>query len=97
MDFRDLSRHKSIAQRLFTAAVPFLQHTLETSNLGLWEGVFFIACLFASAKVNAATEGGIPKSSRLEASVRLGFWVVAGRLGDLPGVQLHPPETEPSH
>ena len=40
----------------------FTQHPAEKQRMSLWEGCFFIAPKTLSAKVEAATEGGIPVS-----------------------------------
>jgi hypothetical protein len=60
-------------------------------------GRFCIACLFPWAKVIVRRRGASPGRPVWNLSVYLGFWLVRGDNGDLPGVLLHSTETEPSH
>ena len=74
-----LSRLMLPSGRVIHSAVPFVQHRPGIQQTCLWEAPFFIACLFASAKVIRRQRGASPSRPVWMPSLFLGFRAVAGR------------------
>ena len=66
--------------RVVHRPVPFVQHPSGIKHLGLWKGVFFIACKFPWAKVTVRRRGASPSRPVWDPACVLGFWVVRGEI-----------------